>query len=100
MKHHREGERFARIPPTNGTSKHGNHSIESPSHHREMELFEERFLDLQERQMDMFNEMLNRHEHFLMRLLQQQREAAEEQQQRDRNFVCKMVDAFLKDKKS
>ena len=49
--------------------------------------------------MELFNEMLQRHEQFLMRLLQQQREAAEEAQQRDRNFMFKLVEVFLKDKK-
>ena len=99
---------------TNGTSKHHNarnfnsgspngyKHLKSPSTHSAHvngEVVQDRFLDLQERQMELFNEMLQRHEQFLMRLLQQQREAAEEAQQRDRNFMFKLVEVFLKDKK-
>lgn len=79
---------------TNGITTKAN----MPPNQNMMEMFQERFLDLQERQMELFNDMLNRHEQFLLRLLQQQKEAAEEAQQRDRNFMFRLVEIFLKQK--
>lgn len=58
--------------------------------------FNERFLEVQERQMELFSDMLNRHEQFLLRLLSQQREAAEEAQRRDREFMLKLIEMFVK----
>ena len=57
-----------------------------------------RFHSLQERQMEVFNDMLGRHEQFLMQLLTQQREAAEAAQERDRQFMFKLVEIFVKQK--
>lgn len=58
----------------------------------------DRFINLQERQMEIFNDMLNRHEQFLMQLLTQQREAAEAAQERDRQFMFKLIEIFVKQK--
>ena len=56
----------------------------------------ERFLEMQERQVQVFSDMLERHEQFLLRLLQQQREAATEAQSRDREFMLSLVEMFVK----
>ena len=58
----------------------------------------ERCVLMQERQMDLFNSMMMRHEQFLLTLLKQQKEAAEEAQKRDREFMLKLVEIFTKNK--
>jgi len=74
---------------TTSTTKSDNSNDNNSSIH-------ERFVVLQEKQMELFNEMLNRHEQFLLRLLQQQKDAAEEAQRRDREFMLKLVEMFMK----
>jgi len=61
-----------------------------------LSFYNQRFIDIQERQTELFSEMLSRHEQFLLRLLEQQREAAEEAQKRDREFMLKLIEMFVK----
>ena len=61
-----------------------------------LNFYNQRFLDMQERQTELFSEMLSRHEQFLLRLLDQQRQAAEEAQKRDKEFMLKLIETFVK----
>ncbi|XP_065646945.1 uncharacterized protein LOC136076935 [Hydra vulgaris] len=88
---------------SNGYLKnYGNTSIFTSSQPQPRNLFniDERFLELQEKQMQVFSNMLERHEQFLLQLLQQQREAATEAQTRDREFMLNLVEMFVSKKKT
>lgn len=61
-----------------------------------LSFYNQRFLEMQERQTELFSEMLSRHEQFLLRLLDQQRQAAEEAQKRDKEFMLKLIEMFVK----
>ncbi|XP_066922907.1 uncharacterized protein [Clytia hemisphaerica] len=61
-----------------------------------LNFYNQRFLDMQERQTELFSEMICRHEQFLSRLLEQQRTAAEDAQKRDKEFMLKLIEMFVK----